>query len=260
MNEAALQELLSQVATGQLEVQAAMQRLAKLPFADLGFARVDHHRSLRAGFPEVVFCQGKRPEHVVAIFRELLSHGSAALGTRASIEHAELCQRELPQVEYHPSARLLTSPRPSLPGPPLGPVLVVCAGTSDLPVADEAAITAEFLGCHVERLCDVGVAGIHRLLAAEDKLRAARLIIAVAGMEGALPSAVSGLSGKPVIAVPTSIGYGASFSGLAALLGMLSSCASGVTVVNIDNGFGAGYAAALTLRSATIPLTETPRS
>lgn len=254
MNEAALKTLLSQVATGQLDVQAALQKLSKLPFADLGFARVDHHRSLRAGFPEVVFCQGKRPEHVVAIFRELISHGSAALGTRASEEQAELVQRELPHVHYHPSARLLLTPTGKTAAPTLGPVLVVCAGTSDLPVADEAALTAEFLGCQVERLSDVGVAGIHRLLAAEDRLRAARLIIAVAGMEGALPSAVSGLSGKPVIAVPTSIGYGASFSGLAALLGMLSSCASGVTVVNIDNGFGAGYAAALTLRSATMPV------
>ncbi len=256
MNEASLKQLLSQVATGQLEVSAAVQKLSKLPFADLGFARIDHHRSLRAGFPEVVFCQGKRPEHVVAIFRELISHGSAALGTRANIEQAELVQRELPQVHYHPSARLLMTPTEKTDAQRLGPVLVVCAGTTDLPVADEAALTAEFLGCHVERLSDVGVAGIHRLLASEDRLRAARLIIAVAGMEGALPSAVSGLSGKPIIAVPTSVGYGASFSGLAALLGMLSSCASGVTVVNIDNGFGAGYAAALTLRSATMPLTE----
>jgi len=253
VNEAALQELLSQVAAGKLAVPTAMARLVKLPFADLGFARVDHHRSLRAGFPEVVFCQGKRPEHVVAIFEELLSHGSAALGTRASLEHAEAVQRAMPEVHYDASARLLLSPRSPTIEPRLGPVLVVCAGTSDLPVADEAALTAEFLGCQVERLADVGVAGIHRLLAAEEKLRSARIIVAVAGMEGALPSAVAGLSGRPVIAVPTSVGYGASFSGLAALLGMLSSCASGVTVVNIDNGFGAGYAAAMTLRSATIP-------
>ncbi len=260
VNEAALLELLSQVAAGQVEVPTAMARLAKLPFADLGFARVDHHRSLRAGFPEVVFCQGKRPEHVVAIFSELLAHGSAALGTRASQEHADAVQRALPQIHYHPSSRLLMSPRPAVVSPRPGPVLVVCAGTSDLPVADEAALTAEFLGCHVERLCDVGVAGIHRLLAAEAQLRAARIIVAVAGMEGALPSAVAGLSGRPVIAVPTSVGYGASFSGLAALLGMLSSCASGVTVVNIDNGFGAGYAAALTLRCATAAPLEPTRS
>lgn len=254
VNEAALSELLSQVAAGQLDVATAMSRLTKLPFADLGFARVDHHRSLRAGFPEVVFCQGKRPEHVLAIFKELLSHGSAAFGTRATKEHADVVTAALPDCRYDPSSRLLFSPRPTATEPRPGPVLVICAGTSDLPVADEAAITAEFFGCHVERLCDVGVAGIHRLLAAEDKLRAARIIIAVAGMEGALPSAVAGLSGRPVIAVPTSIGYGASFSGLAALLGMLSSCASGVTVVNIDNGFGAGYAAALTLRSASYEL------
>ena len=253
MNEAALHELLSQVADGQLAVKTAVARLSKLPFADLGFARVGHHRSLRAGFPEVVFCQGKRPEHVVDIFKELLSHGSAALGTRASHEHAEAMRRELPDVHYDASSRLLRSPRAKVEGERPGPVLVVCAGTSDLPIADEAALTAEFLGCHVERLCDVGVAGIHRLLAAEETLRKARIIIAVAGMEGALPSAVAGLSGRPVIAVPTSVGYGASFSGIAALLGMLSSCASGVTVVNIDNGFGAGYAAALTLRSVTHP-------
>ena len=244
-----MQRLLVDVSTGQVGISAALQCLKQLPFADLGFARVDHHRRLRTGFPEIVFCQGKQPTQIVDIFQELLKHGGAALGTRATAEQADVVTQALPQVRYHPSARLLVSQESRAEREPIGHVLVACAGTSDLPVADEAALTAEFLGCRVERLCDVGVAGIHRLLAEREKLLAAQIIIAVAGMEGALPSAVSGLSGRPVIAVPTSIGYGASFSGVAALLGMLSSCASGVTVVNIDNGFGAAYAAAMMFKA-----------
>jgi len=256
VNQADLEELLRGVASGQVQVHTALQRLTELPFADLGFARVDHHRTLRAGFPEIVFCQGKQPEHIVGIFRELLRHGSPVLGTRADRAQAEAVQHAFPQFRYDPSSRLLLSPVSCKASEPLGPVLVACAGTSDLGVADEAALTAEFLGCEVKRLTDVGVAGIHRLLSSIDVLRSARIIIAVAGMEGALPSAVSGVSGKPVIAVPTSVGYGAHFAGLAPLLAMLSSCASGVTVVNIDNGFGAGYAAALLLRSMTQPISD----
>ena len=213
------------------------------PFVDLGFARVDTDRQRRCGFSEVVFGQGKTPEQVLAIARTLLEHGRTLLVTRATAAHAEAIAHVWPVTRWHEAARCITvelDPAPQL----AGAIGVVCAGTSDLPVAEEAAVTLEIFGNRVERITDVGVAGLHRLLAERDRLSACHVLIVVAGMEGALPSVVAGLVDRPVIAVPTSIGYGANFGGLAALLGMLTSCGSGVTVVNIDNGFGAAYAAA----------------
>ena len=212
-------------------------------FVDLGFARVDTDRRRRCGFPEVIFCQGKTPPEVAAIARTILAHDPVALGTRASREHFDAVAAEIPTAVYHERARCIVVEREPLPHL-TGRVGVICAGTTDLPVAEEAAVTLETFGNPVERITDVGVAGLHRLLAVRDRLEACRVLIVVAGMEGALPSVVAGLVSVPVIAVPTSIGYGASFGGLAALLGMLNSCGSGVTVVNIDNGFGAAYAAA----------------
>jgi NCAIR mutase (PurE)-related protein len=212
-------------------------------FVDLGFARVDTDRRARRGFPEVIFCAGKQPAQVLAIARTLLESDGIVLGTRANAEHFEAVRAEIPEAVFHAAARcisIIRTPMPALPGT----VAVVCAGTSDIPVAEEAAVTLETFGAKVDRISDVGVAGIHRLLAVRDRLEACNAVIVAAGMEGALPSAVAGLISKPVIAVPTSIGYGASFGGIAALLGMLNSCGSGVTVVNIDNGFGAAYAAA----------------
>ena len=237
-----LEALLADVAGGRLAPGAALERLRHLPFEDLPFARIDHHRALRQGFPEVVFCEGKTTDQVVAICERLAAATGSFLGTRASEALASRLQATFPAMVWHPLARIvhLAGERPS---PGEGTILVVSAGTSDLPVAEEAALTAEAFGHPVERLIDVGVAGLHRLLAATGQIERARVIIVVAGMEGALPSVVGGLVGVPVIAVPTSVGYGASFGGLAALLGMLNSCAAGVTVVNIDNGFGAAAAA-----------------
>jgi NCAIR mutase (PurE)-related protein len=212
-------------------------------FVDLGFARVDSDRSRRCGFPEVIFGAGKTAAEVLAIGRTILEKDPVLLVSRATEEQYRLFATEFPAALWHSRARCITMEREVLPKVG-GVVGVICAGTSDLPVADEAAITLEIFGNRVERITDVGVAGIHRLLAARDRLQACSVLIVVAGMEGALPSAVAGLVSKPVIAVPTSVGYGASFGGLAALLGMLNSCGSGVTVVNIDNGFGAAYAAA----------------
>jgi hypothetical protein len=212
-------------------------------FVDLGFARVDTDRRKRRGFPEVIFCAGKLPEQVVSIARALLDVDGVVLGTRATAEHFEAVAAEYPEARFHPVARCITIVRQPMPAM-VGSVAVVCAGTSDIPVAEEAAVTLETFGSAVDRISDVGVAGIHRLLAVRDRLEACNAVIVAAGMEGALPSAVAGLISKPIIAVPTSIGYGASFGGIAALLGMLNSCGSGVTVVNIDNGFGAAYAAA----------------
>lgn len=245
MDADTLRELLASVASGHTAVAEAHKRLTRLPFVDLGFARVDHHRTLRTGFPEVVLCAGKRTEHLVPIMAELATTGGNVLGTRASAEQAQAVCAAVPAARYEPVSRLLLVEQQPIVVTGQGTVLVACAGTSDLAVAEEAALTAAFFGSRVERLFDVGVAGLHRTLAAYDQLRRAAVVIAVAGMEGALPSVLCGLSGRPVIAVPTSTGYGASFGGLAALLAMLSSCASGVTVVNIDNGFGAGYSAAL---------------
>jgi NCAIR mutase (PurE)-related protein len=212
-------------------------------FVDLGFARIDTDRRARRGFPEVIFCAGKLPEQVLAIARTLLDVDGIVLGTRATPEHFQAVEGEFPDARFHPLARCITLIRRPLP-PMAGSVAVVCAGTSDIPVAEEAAVTLETFGSAVDRIHDVGVAGIHRLLAVRDRIEAANAVIVAAGMEGALPSVVAGLISKPVIAVPTSVGYGASFGGIAALLGMLNSCGSGVTVVNIDNGFGAAYAAA----------------
>lgn len=212
-------------------------------YVDLGFARVDADRRRRCGFPEVIYCERKTPEEVAAIARVVLERDGVLLATRASRAHYEAVAAEEKGAIFHERAGCVTCERVPLPRL-AGRVAVVCAGTSDLPVAEEAAVTLEVLGSTVERIADVGVAGIHRLLGERDRLEACAVIIVVAGMEGALPSAVAGLVSKPVIAVPTSVGYGASFGGLAALLGMLNSCGSGVTVVNIDNGFGAAYAAA----------------
>lgn len=249
MNPERLRELLEQVREGAVEVDTAMERLKSLPFEDLGFATIDHHRALRKGFPEVVFCEGKTTEQVIQIARRIIERGSTLLATRVHPEMAKALQEALPSVTYHPLGRIAVAMEKGDKRAEEGLVLVISAGTSDIPVAEEAALTAEVMGSRVERLFDVGVAGIHRLLAHRERLFRAEVIIVVAGMEGALSSVVGGLVDAPVIAVPTSIGYGASFHGLAALLGMLNSCASGVVVVNIDNGFGAGYAATLINRS-----------
>jgi pyridinium-3,5-biscarboxylic acid mononucleotide synthase len=218
-------------------------------FEDIGFARIDTDRRRRCGFAEVIFGHGKTPAQVAAIARVILEKEPTLLVSRATAEQFAAVVAEISDATWHPDARCIVVEREKLPALP-GSVAVVCAGTSDLPVADEAAVTLQLFGARVQRITDVGVAGIHRLLAARPQLDAATVIIVIAGMEGALPSAVAGLVDCPVIAVPTSIGYGASFGGLAALLGMLNSCGSGVTVVNIDNGFGAAYAAAQILRSA----------
>lgn len=242
MTPAQVEALLAEVAAGHLTPESALNRLRHLPFEDLSFARVDHHRQIRQGHPEVVFCDGKTVEQVVGICERLAEHAGSFLGTRASEEMAVALQRRFPELEWNPLARTVhLASRPSAPS--VGSILVVCAGTSDLPVAEEAAVTAAAFGHGVGRLVDVGVAGIHRLLAENERLGAADVLIVVAGMEGALPSVVGGLVRRPVIAVPTSVGYGAAFGGLAALLAMLNSCAAGVTVVNIDNGFGAAAAA-----------------
>lgn len=247
MRPQVLARLLSDVKAGRVSPARALERLRDLPFEDLGFARVDHHRALRRGFPEVIFGKSKTPAQVAAIAGRIAARGQAVLVTRASPEvHAALRTR-FPRCRYDELAGCLTVPGAEAPALP-GRAAVVCAGTSDVPVAEEAALTLEFLGATVERTYDVGVAGLHRLLARRLRLRRADVLVVAAGMEGALPSVVAGLVAAPVIAVPTSVGYGAAFGGLAALLAMLNSCASGVTVVNIDNGFGAGYAAATMLR------------
>jgi NCAIR mutase (PurE)-related protein len=242
MDTAAVRKLLEDVRSGRTSIEAATETIGTSPYVDLDFAKLDTNRELRNGFPEVVFCQGKHPSHAVEIFAGLAANGSRVLGTRATRELFDLVQLRVPEAVYHELSRCIVVEREP-PVPRGGTVLVVAAGTSDLPVAEEAAVTAEVMGNPVERLYDVGVAGLHRLLAHLDTLRAASILIVVAGMEGALPSVVGGLVRRPTIAVPTSVGYGANFGGLSALLGMLNSCASGVTVVNIDNGFGAGCAA-----------------
>jgi NCAIR mutase (PurE)-related protein len=244
MTEAQLRELLNDVRTGAADVEAAVQRMRHLPFEDLGFAKIDHHRALRHGIPEVIFGLGKSIDHVVAIAGKLLDREGNVLITRTTPPMAERVMKEFPGGEYHPMSGVICFRRDAaITGK--GAIAVVCAGTSDIPVAEEAQITAELMGNKVDSIHDVGVAGIHRLISNSNRLAAARVIIVCAGMEGALPSAVGGMVSVPVIAVPTSVGYGASFHGLAALLGMLNSCASNVTVVNIDNGFGAGYVASL---------------
>jgi pyridinium-3,5-biscarboxylic acid mononucleotide synthase len=244
MDENLLRELLNQVRDGRTDIDEALDTLQKLPFVDLGFAKLDSHRALRNGFPEVVYCEGKRIEHLIAILQRMTQGPGPVLATRASPEVNTAVQAALSGIRYDELARVMVYEPQPLPKRK-GTILVISAGTSDLPIAEEAAITADVMGNRVERLYDVGVAGLHRLLAHIDRIQTATVMIVVAGMEGALPSVVGGLVRRPVIAVPTSIGYGASFGGLAALLGMLNTCASGVTVVNIDNGFGAGFAASL---------------
>lgn len=243
-----LQDLLEQVASGSLDVETARRRIADAmrarPFEDLGFARVDHHRALRQGFPEVVLGLGKTPAQIASIAAEIVGRGSTLLVTRASEDAYGAVRERVPDAAYYPDAAIITFRQQDIDRGK-GTIVVAAAGTADLPVAEEAVITAELMGNDVCRLYDVGVAGLHRLLGELKRLETARVIIVVAGMEGALPSVVSGLVSVPVIAVPTSIGYGASFGGIAALLGMLNSCSSGVSVVNIDNGFGAAAIASL---------------
>jgi NCAIR mutase (PurE)-related protein len=248
-----LKQLLAEVQAGRVGVDQALERLRVLPYDDIGHTRLDLHRSLRQGLPEVVFCQNKTTEQVLAILERLGQHHERVLATRVSAEMAAAVQARLPDAHYDPTARLLTLVRTELPAPADNApyVLIVTGGTSDLPVAEEAAQTAQFLGSRVERAYDVGVAGVHRLLDERERLFNADVIISVAGMEGALTSVVGGLVSCPVIGVPTSVGYGAHFDGLAPLLAMLNSCATGVAVVNIDNGFGAGVFAHLILKKKT---------
>jgi NCAIR mutase (PurE)-related protein len=237
-------KLFQQVRRGKLSPDDAVARLRHLPFEDLGFAKLDHHRSLRVGMPEVIFGQGKTPSQMAQIFERLADHGGNILATRASEQQFAAVRKKVRKAEYRELARAIVLQRDDKKYGK-GIIAVVSAGTSDIPVAEEAVATAEVMGNDVEHLYDVGVAGIHRLLANRETLTRARVIIVCAGMEGALPSVVGGLVGVPVIAAPTSVGYGAAFKGVAALLGMMNSCASNVSVVNIDNGFGAGYVAAL---------------
>jgi pyridinium-3,5-biscarboxylic acid mononucleotide synthase len=240
-----LKILLENVSSGRVSVEKAMDELKILPFEDLGFACVDHHRHLRRGLSEVIFGEGKDPSDILAIMDSMLKLGERILITRLSKEKADIILKQFPQAVYHNKARLLILDSASVKVAGRGTIVVISAGTSDIPVAEEAALTARFMGNDVTSIYDVGVSGLHRVLAHREEIARASVIVVVAGMEGALPSVVGGLTDKPVIAVPTSVGYGASFGGITALLGMLNSCASGVTVVNIDNGFGAGYAASV---------------
>jgi pyridinium-3,5-biscarboxylic acid mononucleotide synthase len=239
-----LKALLEQVRTGDVTPDAALEQIKTLPYEDLGFAKVDHHRALRVGVPEVIFGPGKAPEHFVEIFTHLADRGNNVLATRVSPEQIAGTLARFPHAEHNPLARTLIL-RQKCEKLGKGIIGIISAGTSDIPVAEEAAVTADIMGNDVTRLFDVGVAGLHRLLSHSEDLRAARVLVVCAGMEGALPSVVGGLVGVPVIAVPTSVGYGAAFGGIAALLGMINSCASNVSVVNIDNGFGAAYVASL---------------
>ncbi|TAK64615.1 MAG: nickel pincer cofactor biosynthesis protein LarB [Bacteroidetes bacterium] len=245
MTKTELKQILIDYKSGKITEQQILETLTFLRSESLGFATIDHHRRLRQGFPEVILCEGKTPQQVAEIASRITSKKHPLLATRASNEHFKSVKRKIRTAHYHQFAHVITANEPKEPEQGKGIILVISAGTSDIPVAEEAAITAQVMGNPVEKLYDVGVAGIHRLLSQSEKLLNATVIIVVAGMEGALPSVVGGLVDVPVIAVPTSIGYGASFGGVAALLGMLNSCASGVTVVNIDNGFGAGFAASL---------------
>uniref|UniRef100_UPI0006D09D44 nickel pincer cofactor biosynthesis protein LarB n=1 Tax=Clostridium sp. NkU-1 TaxID=1095009 RepID=UPI0006D09D44 len=236
-----IRDMLNQVKSGEMEIREAEQLLKDLPYEDLGYAKLDHHRALRSGFGETVFCQGKPDQYLVEIYRKFYERDGEVLGTRACKEQFELVKSVVPEVLFDPISRILKVERPGKERK--GCVAVCTGGTADIPVAEEAAQTAEYFGCHVDRIFDVGVAGIHRLLSQRDRIRNASCIIAVAGMEGALGTVIAGLADCPVIAVPTSVGYGASFHGLSALLTMLNSCANGISVVNIDNGYGAGYIA-----------------
>lgn len=245
MDKEKIKELLEDVQKGTASVDDALQKLKKFPFDDLGFAKLDSHRSLRQGAPEVIFCEGKTIEQVVMIVQRLIQYHKVIIGTRADQQTADAVLKEVPEAEYNSSSRIIQIGKPGISPDSKGYVLVITAGTSDIPVAEEAAVVAEAMGCPVERVFDAGVSGIHRLFDKIDLIQNAEAVIVVAGMEGALPSIVGGLVDKPVIAVPTSVGYGASFNGLSALLTMLNTCAPGVVTVNIDNGFGAGYFAAM---------------
>ena len=249
MNRDALLELLAAVERHEIGTEAACEKLANLPFENIGHARIDHHRALRNGLPEVIYAAGKTPEQTAEIFARMTDAGSDVLATRVDEATAAQIIQGIPTAVYHQQASAV-SLRQSLETKPCGHVAVVCAGTSDLFVAEEAAVTADLFGARVSRFYDVGVAGLHRILSVRDELRQANVVIVCAGMEGALPSVVGGLVAVPVIAVPTSVGYGAAFGGVTALLGMLNSCSPNVTVVNIDNGFGAAYTATLIARAA----------
>ena len=240
-----LKDLLDKLKDGRIEVDEALKKLKDLPFEDIGFASIDHHRHLRRGFPEVIYGRGKKVDEIIKIIEKMAEKEENILVTRLSGSKARIIKKHFPSGDYYPNSRIFTIAVRPIEKKGKGTILVISAGTADIPVAEEAAITAKFMGNDVKTLFDIGVAGLHRLLGNKDTIMGASVIVVVAGMEGALPSIVGGLVDKPVIAVPTSTGYGASFRGLSALLGMLNSCAAGVTVVNIDNGFGAGYAASL---------------
>lgn len=242
------QQILEKVKNGSLTIQEAEGMLKRQPFEDLGYAKLDTHRKIRSGFPEVIFCSGKAQEHLLQIFGRLLEEEGEAFGTRASKEQYECIKSRYPKVEYDPISRIIKMEKPDKARK--GRIAVCTAGTADIPVAEEAAQTAEYFGNFVDRIYDVGVAGIHRLLAHTEQIQEANCVVAVAGMEGALASVIGGLVDKPVIAVPTSVGYGASMHGISALLTMINSCANGIAVVNIDNGYGAGYLASQMNRMA----------
>jgi pyridinium-3,5-biscarboxylic acid mononucleotide synthase len=248
MNPEHIKQVLSNVSEGKISTSEAYDLLRDLPFSDLGHTKVDNHRALRTGYPEVIFCSGKSNEQVADIIASMLDKDNNILATRATKEMHETVLRVCPDAVFHESAKAIVVLRKKIEPRPL-PIAVVTAGTSDIPVAEEAAITAELFGNRVERIFDVGIAGIHRLYHYLPTIRECRVVVAVAGMEGALPGVIGGLVDKPVIAVPTSVGYGANFNGLSALLTMLNSCVSGISVVNIDNGFGAGYLAGLINRT-----------
>lgn len=245
MDRQFIETIIGQVARGELDQDGAMRQLANLPYEDMGFAQIDHHRGLRTGHPEVIFCQGKTTEQVMLLLERMQKSNHSILATRADAALAQAAKEQFPDIVYHGTARVLVlnGSQDAEKASQRGIIAVVTAGTADIPVAEEAAVVAEAMGNQVDRIFDVGVAGIHRLFSRMEQLRAASVVVVVAGMEGALASVVGGLVDKPVIAVPTSVGYGASFGGVAALLTMLNSCAAGVAVVNIDNGFGAGYLA-----------------
>ncbi|MEE4214423.1 MAG: nickel pincer cofactor biosynthesis protein LarB [Bacteroidales bacterium] len=244
MNREKLKEILKDLSEGRTDIDETLEQLKYFPFSDLGFARIDHHREIRTGFPEIVFCEGKTEEQVREIFRHISETGQNVIGTRASEEKFRAVHSIAPEAQWHEEARIISIMK-GKPDQAESPIAVITAGTSDIPVAEEAAVTCELLGNSVVRIYDAGVAGIHRLLDKLPDIKACRVVIVIAGMEGALASVVGGLVDKPVIAVPTSVGYGANFRGVSALLAMLTSCASGVSVVNIDNGFGAGFNACM---------------
>ncbi len=242
MNAKELEKILREIRAGEVSIDEAMERLRDFPYTDLGFARIDHHRELRTGYPEIVYCAGKTPEQVRAIFEAMDGHDNNIIGTRAGKEMFSYISPFFPGAVYFETARIISIHKKEIT-PPASKIAIITAGTSDIPVAEEAAVTAELLGNEVVRIYDAGVAGIHRLVDKLPEIRDCRVSVVIAGMEGALASVVGGLVNMPVIAVPTSVGYGASFEGISALLAMMTSCAAGVTVVNIDNGFGAGFAA-----------------